>query len=98
MSIIPPSEHALKVPAMYRVRQLFDTAEITDIGQALRDELRRAEIRALVRPGMRVALLCGSRGIHQIDRIVKTVVSILREIGLWFLGNMLQGSQCDNGN
>ena len=81
MSIIPPSEHALKVPAMYRVRQLFDTDEITDIGQALRDELHRAEIRALVRPGMRVALLCGSRGIHQIAEIVKTVVSILREWG-----------------
>lgn len=64
-------DSSIRLPGMVRVRQLFDTAALTDLEGAIQAELGREEIISMVRPGMRVALLVGSRGISQIARIVK---------------------------
>ena len=69
-------------PLMYRVRQQFDTPAIADVPDAIQREFSRANLREKVRPGQRVAVAVGSRGIHDLSLIVATVVSCLRELGL----------------
>ena len=65
------------LPKMYRVRQSFNKEHLEDIEGTVAREFAKAEIRAQVKPGMRVALAEGSRGIRNLSRIVKCVVDQL---------------------
>ena len=65
------------LPKMYRVRQSFNKEHLEDIEGTVAQEFAKAEIRAQVKPGMRVALAVGSRGIRNLSRIVKCVVDQL---------------------
>ena len=65
------------LPKMYRVRQSFKKEHLEDIEGTVAREFAKAEIRAQVKPGMRVALAVGSRGIRNLSRIVKCVVDQL---------------------
>ena len=65
------------LPKMYRVRQSFNKEHLEDIEGTVAREFAKAEIRTQVKPGMRVALAVGSRGIRNLSRIVKCVVDQL---------------------
>jgi hypothetical protein len=65
---------------MIRIRQKFDQTEIADVRAAVREQFARPGIRSLVHPGDRVAVGCGSRGIHRMDEIAKEVIDSLREL------------------
>ena len=65
------------LPKMYRVRQSFNKEHLEDIEGTVAREFAKAEIRSQVKPGMRVALAVGSRGIRNLSRIVKCVVDQL---------------------
>ena len=69
------------LPKMYRVRQSFNKEHLEDIEGTVAREFAKAEIRAQVKPGMRVALAVGSRGIRNLSRIVKCVVDQLLSLG-----------------
>ena len=69
------------LPKMYRVRQTFKKDCLEDIEAAIRAQLAREEIRALVKPGMRIALGVGSRGIRNLSVIVKCVADELKALG-----------------
>lgn len=69
------------LPRMARVRQRFDPARIDDIAGAVRAQIQRPEIRALVKPGQVIAVGCGSRGIANIGLIARTVIGELRALG-----------------
>ncbi|MCI8741758.1 MAG: DUF2088 domain-containing protein [Lachnospiraceae bacterium] len=71
----------VSMPAMARVRQTFDSQEITDPEAAVRRELSRPEIRSTIRPGMTIAITAGSRGIAGHKRILKTIVDMVKEAG-----------------
>lgn len=71
----------VSMPAMARVRQTFDSQEITDPEAAVRRELSRPEIRSTIRPGMTIAITAGSRGIASHKRILKTIVDMVKEAG-----------------
>ena len=81
MPILLEEDMRRPVPRMYRVRQQFDETRLTDIEGTVRREMAKPEIRALVRPGMRIAVGVGSRGIQNLYPIVKTTVNALRELG-----------------
>lgn len=66
---------------MIRIRQKFDRIEIKDIRGAVFAQLARQEIRNLVHAGDRVAVGCGSRGIHCMDQIAKAAVDCLLDMG-----------------
>ncbi len=66
---------------MYRIRQTFDRTSVGDIGQAVRAELTRLPLRETLRPGNRVAITAGSRGISHIALILKTIVEHLNVLG-----------------
>ncbi|ABK19238.1 lactate racemase domain-containing protein [Syntrophobacter fumaroxidans] len=69
-------------PKMYRIRQRFDRSAIADIPKAVRDEFTRGDFARKVRPGERVAVAVGSRGINRLAMIVAAMVECLRSIGL----------------
>ena len=69
------------LPKMYRVRQQFDETSLADIEGTVRRELGKPAVRALVKPGMRVTVGVGSRGIQNLFTIVKTTVDCLRAFG-----------------
>ena len=81
MSIIDDLLQDVSLPKMACIEQVFDHQKLEDVPGTLRGGLARPKIRETVRPGMRIAVACGSRGITQIDLIAKTVVDYLKECG-----------------
>lgn len=69
------------LPKMYRVRQSFRKDRLDDIEGTVHRELNQDAIRSRVRPGMKIALGVGSRGIRNLPRIVKCVIGELKAMG-----------------
>src|SRR3990172_342327 len=70
----------MKLPAMYRVRQRFDQASIDDLETAVYREIDRLGLGEL-RPGTRVGVAGGSRGIANIADVTRLVVARLKLMG-----------------
>jgi hypothetical protein len=68
-------------PDMIRLRQTFDRTVVTDIPGAVLAELKKLSLEQRVKPGQRVALTGGSRGVANIALILKTVVDYLKSLG-----------------
>lgn len=68
----------MEFPKVVKVRQKFPRPRVEDIESALREQLNKEEISASIRPGMSVALTAGSRGVAEIDTILRVLVSILK--------------------
>lgn len=69
------------LPRMARVRQMFDPERLDDVAGATRATLGRPEIAELVKPGQRIAVGCGSRGVANVGLVAKTVVDELKRLG-----------------
>lgn len=69
------------LPKMYRIRQKVDPPVVTDVASAVRDEIHRLQLGPRVRPGARVAVTGGSRGVANIDTILRAVCDSLQELG-----------------
>ena len=74
---------SVALPRMVRVRQLFDHShyEPEEIPALVHAQLDRPEMRERIRPGMRVAITCGSRGVANIAIITKAIVDFVKECG-----------------
>ncbi|MCL2832549.1 MAG: hypothetical protein FWD78_05225 [Treponema sp.] len=70
----------IKLPKMLKVRQKFDTACIhkEKIADAVFAQLSRPEIADAVKPGKRIAITCGSRGVANIPVIIKAIVDFIK--------------------
>jgi hypothetical protein len=68
-------------PDMYRIRQTFEGPALADIPAAVRDELARIDVAAVIKPGQTVALTAGSRGIANIATILKATAGYLTAVG-----------------
>ena len=70
------------IPQMARVRYDIPTpAPLRDIRAAVREQMERAGARTMVRPGQRIAVGVGSRGIGRLPEIVAALVGELRALG-----------------
>ena len=70
------------IPRMARVRYSMQTAPaITDIGAAVAEQLRRPEVRSLVKEGQRIAIGVGSRGIARLAETTAALVKELKALG-----------------
>ena len=65
---------SLSVPKFFPLEQNFPSARISDVERVIADSFQASGSLDCVRKGERVAIAVGSRGIHQIDRIVRAVV------------------------
>jgi hypothetical protein len=63
------------------VEQHIATPRVDDVPGAIRAEMQHLGVASKVRPGMRVAITAGSRGITGIAAILATVVSELKRLG-----------------
>ncbi|MDR2303131.1 MAG: hypothetical protein LBE10_00895 [Treponema sp.] len=68
---------------MIRVRQLFDRGRIetADIPFAVLKEISLSELGDPVKPGMRIAITCGSRGVANIALIIRALADFVRSRG-----------------
>jgi hypothetical protein len=71
----------VELPPLYHVKQNFPRPLIEDVDAVVAEELRRADVRARIRPGARVCVAVGSRGIARLSTIVRAVVRELKGIG-----------------
>lgn len=69
------------LPRMAKIRQAFPAPRLANIAETLRYELNKPEIRSAVKPGERIALTVGSRGIANIREMVKTLADELKAWG-----------------
>ena len=71
------------LPKMVRVRQEFDHThmEPAEIPNAVWAQLERDAVKQNIKPGMTIAITCGSRGIANIAIIVKAIVDYVKAQG-----------------
>lgn len=71
------------VPRMFRVKQIFPQPRLEpeQIPAVLTAELREAGLADRVRPGMRIAITVGSRGVANVALITKTIVDFVKACG-----------------
>ena len=71
----------MELPRFVLVEQSFPDRSIRDIPQHIRQELSQSGIANRVRPGARIAIGVGSRGISNIATIVRSVADFWKEHG-----------------
>lgn len=71
----------MEFPAMAPVKQYFSSVAEEDVVGSALEQLRQVDLNAAIGPGARIAVSTGSRGITNIDRIVRTVVDFIKEAG-----------------
>jgi len=72
----------MKFSPLYLVRQNFPDRSIADIPAAVRKELTSTQFASKLKPGARVAIGVGSRGITNIATIVRAVVDYWKSQGM----------------
>lgn len=81
MSMVDELLKDIPIPRVVQVRQRFDDTKLDDPVAELRAGIAANEGYKKIRPGMRIAVAVGSRGIHHIPEFVKVIVEALREKG-----------------
>ena len=71
----------MSFPRMLRLSQKFEGPELGDVEDETCSQLAALELGNKIRPGESVAITAGSRGIANIDSIIKAATRHLREIG-----------------
>jgi hypothetical protein len=72
----------MNFPQMYRIKQTFDRTKVADIPGTVQGELQKLGLDKIVKPGQRVAITAGSRGVANIALILKSIVDFLKSLGL----------------
>src|SRR5205085_8772286 len=91
LAVVRPDRHLLIentilssmfLPRLCLVRQKFPDRRIPDVAAEVRRQLGESGFAARLRPGARVAIGVGSRGIHNIATIVRNVVGYWKDQGM----------------
>lgn len=80
-SKIEPLLKNVTLPRMFRATQMFPNDHIEDVAAETRAQLEKAGVLSLIRPGMTIAVTGSSRGIANMNVILREVVSFLKEAG-----------------
>jgi len=72
-------KQSFDLPRIIPVEQIFERHEISNIEEAVSACCNREGLGERLRPGMRIGLACGSRGISRLDEIVKAMVGYLQK-------------------
>jgi hypothetical protein len=72
----------MQLPRLMIVRQKFPDRRIADVGGEVRRQLSVAGFASRLKPGSRVAIGVGSRGIHNIATIIRNVVDYWKDAGM----------------
>lgn len=80
-NILPKSAYQIRLPKMVKVRQIFPDKILKDIPEKIRKEFQKEEVHSSIRPGEQVAVLVGSRGICDLNIIVRSVIDQIKALG-----------------
>lgn len=69
----------MNYPKMYRLQQNIDAPKVKNIEETLAAELDSLNFRSRIKPGMRIAITAGSRGIANIAGIMKYLIQFVKE-------------------
>jgi hypothetical protein len=81
MSTIDTLLDPIPIPRMVKVRQTFERPQVADVAGEVAARLRASGTLAGVKPGGRIAVTAGSRGITNLPLVLKTIVSEIRHAG-----------------
>lgn len=81
MDILQELLKGTPLPRMVKIRQTFPAPEIEDVAGALRQELAQSGVLTRVKPGMKVAVAVGSRGVANIPTLARVTVEELKKCG-----------------
>ena len=81
MGVVSELIRNVKIPEMIRVKQSFDDTALQDVPGKMDEQLHQEKIRSQIRPGMRIAIGAGSRGISNYSVIIKKIVDFVKEMG-----------------
>ena len=73
-------EH-IPLPKMIQIEQHFDDQKLVDYKQELLAELNKEAIKTTIKPGMRIAITAGSRGIANMSGILQGIVEFVKSLG-----------------
>ena len=68
----------MQLPQMARVKQHFPDEYLSDVSESVKNSLIESGITNIVKPGQRIAISSGSRGISNIQTITRTVVDSVK--------------------
>ena len=82
-SVVSALADTVTLPRMVKVKQLLDHShfEPDAIPGITREQLEKSGMRERIRPGMRVAVTCGSRGVANIPLITRAIVDFVKDCG-----------------
>ncbi|WP_409968805.1 lactate racemase domain-containing protein [Bengtsoniella intestinalis] len=82
-SVIEQLSQDITLPKMVKVHQSFDTTCIPkdEISSVVQSQLANEAIASKIQPGMRIAITCGSRGVNNIDTMLKAIVDFVKSKG-----------------
>ncbi len=75
-----PTE-AVEFPDMYPIHQRFDVPPAIDVTRTMKEEWETLKETLTIKPGARIAVGVGSRGISNLVQIVRTLVTLLKDAG-----------------
>lgn len=83
MGVVSELCSGVKLPKMVKIKQNFnrDCIPKEQIPQVVFEQLGREEIKSQIKPGMSVAITCGSRGVANINIIIKAIVDFVKSCG-----------------
>ena len=81
MPIFTEKDMNICIPKLVRVKQYFEDEHIIEIEETVRKQLMSKDIKKKIIQGQSVAIAVGSRGIDNIEKIVKATVDILKSLG-----------------
>lgn len=81
MSILRNLLDDIPIPKMVRIRQKFDATKLDDYEGALREELKKPGAIDAIKPGQRVAIAVGSRGVAHIADFTRITVEAIKAAG-----------------
>ena len=81
MPILTESAYDISIPKLIKVKQKFSDEKLESIHECIHEQIQKDKILDKIAKGKKIALAVGSRGIRNIDVIVKCVVDELKLLG-----------------
>lgn len=81
MEFIEKALAQVEFPRIVKVRQHFDPAHIPHVPTAVREGVSELKGYRRIRPGQRIAITAGSRGVDRMPEVLRTVVDMVKERG-----------------
>jgi hypothetical protein len=81
VNVIVQGTENIKFPRLMKIKQIYDSSKIDDLASWIRNEMQNKLSNKESYRGKRICITAGSRGIPDLDIIIRTIVDQLKEWG-----------------